>query len=148
MLAIMNIAIKKLHPQAVTPIYQSDQAAGADLHACLDSPVTLAPRETALIPTGIAIALPSGYEAQVRSRSGLAAKNSIVVLNSPGTVDSDYRGEVKVILINHSREDFVIQNGDRIAQLVIARHETANFTPTDELDKTTRGSGGFGSTKI
>ena len=132
------------------PVYGSDQAAGADLCACLGIGLTMTiePHKWAIVPTGVRISLPAGYEAQVRPRSGLAAKSGISVLNSPGTVDSDYRGEIKVILINHSDVPFVIKDGDRIAQMVIARHETASFTVVTSLDETARGEGGFGSTGI
>ncbi|MGC6512152.1 MAG: dUTP diphosphatase [Parvibaculales bacterium] len=130
------------------PFYASAEAAGMDLLAALaaDSPVTLAPGDTAMIPTGLAMALPPGYEAQIRPRSGLAAKHAITVLNSPGTVDSDYRGEVKVILINHGREDFTIERGERIAQMVIAPVTQGIWTEVDDLNETDRGTGGFGST--
>lgn len=138
----------KLNDNAKVPVYSSEQAAGADLCACLVSPMVINPGEWALVPTGISIELPNGFEAQVRPRSGLAAKKGITVLNSPGTVDSDYRGEIKVILINHSKEPFEINNGDRIAQMVIAKHEVADFIVCYELDSTQRGEGGFGSTGI
>jgi dUTP pyrophosphatase len=130
------------------PQYQSTLAAGLDLLAAVpaDAPVTLAPGARAIIPTGLAIALPAGTEGQVRPRSGLAAKNGVTVLNSPGTVDADYRGEVGVILINHSAEPFAVTRGMRIAQLVIARVEQATFHEVASLDDTARGSGGFGST--
>jgi dUTP pyrophosphatase len=127
------------------PRYQSAGAAGADLMACLRESVCLAPGKRALIPTGISIELPSGYEAQVRPRSGLAAKHGVTCLNTPGTIDSDYRGEVKVILINLGDEPFEIQDGERIAQMVIARAERAEFRRS-ELSETDRGALGFGST--
>ena len=131
------------------PVYGSRCAAGADFCACLgNESLVIEPHKWALVPTGIAIALPEGYEAQVRPRSGLAAKKGITVLNAPGTVDSDYRGEVKVILINHSDEPFTIKDGDRIAQMVIARHENACFEVVESLDETERGAGGFGSTGV
>ena len=136
----------QLENGAKSPVYSSGQAAGADLCACLVSPVTLKAGQWLLVPTGLRIQLPQGFEAQVRPRSGLAAKHGITVLNSPGTIDSDYRGEIKVVLINHSKDDFEINNGDRIAQLVIARHETAAFEVVTSLDETKRGDGGFGST--
>ena len=138
----------QLNDGARLPVYSSGQAAGADLCACLGngSSMTLEPHKWALVPTGLRISLPVGYEAQVRPRSGLAAKSGITVLNSPGTIDSDYRGEVKVILINHSDVPFVINDGDRIAQMVMARHETASFEVVASLDSTERGAGGFGST--
>ena len=140
----------QLNEGARIPVYGSAQAAGADLCACLGNggSLVLEPHRRAMVPTGVRIALPEGFEAQVRPRSGLAAKAGITVLNSPGTVDSDYRGEVKVILINHSDEPFVIHDGDRIAQMVIARHESASFEVVASLDDTQRGEGGFGSTGI
>ena len=140
----------QLDEGARLPVYGSDQAAGADLCACLGigNTITIEPHKWAMVPTGIRIALPEGFEAQVRPRSGLAAKYGISVLNTPGTVDSDYRGEVKVILINHSDAPFVIKDGDRIAQMVIAKHETASFSVVQTLDETQRGAGGFGSTGI
>ena len=143
------VKVQKLTEGARLPVYGSSQAAGADLCACLgNNTLVIEPHKWAMVPTGIAIALPVGFEAQVRPRSGLAAKKGITVLNSPGTVDSDYRGEVRVILINHSDEPFVIKDGDRIAQMVIARHESACFEVVDSLDETERGAGGFGSTGV
>jgi len=140
----------QLDEGARLPVYGSDQAAGADLCACLGigNTLTIEPHKYVMVPTGLRIALPEGYEAQVRPRSGLAAKNGVTVLNTPGTVDSDYRGEVKVILINHSDTPFVINDGDRIAQMVIARHEKAAFETVLSLDGTKRGEGGFGSTGV
>ena len=126
------------------PAYATPQSAGVDLRANLDEPVTLMPMQRALIPTGLRIALPVGVEAQVRPRSGLALKHGITVLNSPGTIDADYRGLIGVILVNLSQESFVIQDGERIAQMVIARHEQAEWVETDTLDETERGEGGFG----
>ena len=130
------------------PAYETTGSAGMDLRAAMaeDRPLTLATGERALVPTGLKIALEPGYEAQVRPRSGLALKHGITCLNSPGTVDSDYRGEVGVILINHGQEPFIIKRGERIAQLVIARHEQAVIAEVDSLDETPRGAGGFGST--
>ncbi len=128
------------------PAYATDAAAGLDLRATLDESVTLAPLQRALISTGLYIELPIGYEAQVRPRSGLAAKNGITVLNSPGTIDADYRGEIKVILVNLSNEPFVVQDGERIAQLVIAKHEQITWQEADQLSDSERGSGGFGHT--
>ena len=143
------VKVQLISDGARLPVYGSSQAAGADLCACLgNQSLTIEPHRWAMVPTGIAIALPVGYEAQVRPRSGLAAMKGITVLNSPGTVDSDYRGEVKVILINHSDESFVINDGDRIAQMVIARHESASLEVVSSLDETERGSGGFGSTGV
>ncbi|KQS57546.1 deoxyuridine 5'-triphosphate nucleotidohydrolase [Brevundimonas sp. Leaf363] len=131
-----------------TPAYETEGAAGMDLRAAVpqDQPLTLAPGQRALVPTGLKIALQPGYEAQVRPRSGLALKHGVTCLNSPGTVDSDYRGEVGVILINHGAEPFVIQRGERIAQMVIARHERAQWVEVETLGDTARGAGGFGST--
>ena len=128
------------------PAYATAQAAGMDLVAAIDTPLTLEPGAYAMVPTGISIALPAGYECQVRPRSGLAAKHGVTVLNSPGTVDADYRGEIKAILINHGKEPFVIERGMRIAQMVIAKYTQASWTVVAELDETTRGAGGFGST--
>ncbi len=143
------VKVQLISDGARLPVYGSSQAAGADLCACLgNQSLTIEPHRWALVPTGISIALPVGFEAQVRPRSGLAAKKGITCLNSPGTIDSDYRGEVKVILINHSDEPFVINHGERIAQMVIARHETASFEVVTSLDETQRGAGGFGSTGV
>ena len=130
------------------PAYATVQSAGMDLRANIDDPIVLKPLERRLIPTGLHIALPAGYEAQVRPRSGLALKKGITVLNSPGTVDADYRGEVGVLLINLSQEDFVINDGERIAQMVIARHEQAEFIEVEVLDETERGEGGYGHTGV
>ena len=130
------------------PTYATPQSAGMDLRANLDAPVTLHPMERRLIPTGLHIALPEGYEAQVRPRSGLALKKGITVLNAPGTVDADYRGEVGVLLINLSAEDFVVNDGERIAQMVIARHEQGEFLQVNVLDETQRGEGGYGHTGV
>lgn len=128
------------------PEYSTEHAAGMDLRANLADAVTLAPFERKLIPTGLFIELPVGYEAQVRPRSGLALKKGITVLNSPGTIDADYRGEVMVILINLSSENFVIQHGERIAQMIVTAHETVNWEKVEILEETTRGEGGFGHT--
>ena len=128
------------------PAYATELSAGMDLRADLESPVTLGPLERALVPTGLYIALPAGYEAQVRPRSGLAAKRGVTVLNTPGTIDADYRGEIKVILVNLSGTPFEIVPGERIAQLVVARHERVEWDEVDVLDETARGAGGFGST--
>ena len=130
------------------PSYETIASAGMDLRANLDSSITLKPLERTIVKTGLFIALPIGTEAQVRPRSGLAAKKGITVLNAPGTVDADYRGEIGVILINLSNDDFEINDGERIAQLVIAKHERANWIEVLELDKTERGTGGFGSTGV
>lgn len=128
------------------PQYATSQSAGIDLRANLAEPVVLKPMERKLIPTGLFIELPEGYEAQIRPRSGLALKHGITVLNTPGTIDADYRGEIGVILINLSNEDFNIEHGERICQMVIARHEQAEWIQADELNETERGAGGFGHT--
>ena len=130
------------------PRYATLQSAGMDLRANLDEPIVLRPLERCLVPTGLYIALPEGYEAQVRPRSGLALKRGITVLNAPGTVDADYRGEVGVLLINLSQEDFVVNDGERVAQMVIARHEQADFELVTELDETVRCAGGYGHTGV
>ncbi len=142
----MNIRIKKIHESAVIPEYATEHAAGMDLSACLDAPMTLGPGERAIVPTGLALAVPAGYEAQVRGRSGMAIKHGVLPANGVGTIDADYRGELGVILLNTSNEPFVVEHGMRVAQLVIARHETAEWSVVGELDKTARGAGGFGST--
>ena len=128
------------------PRYETAQAAGMDLRAALRSPVTIAPGKRALIPTGLAIALPTGFEAQVRPRSGLALRHGVTVLNAPGTIDADYRGELAVVLINHGEADFTVQRGDRIAQMVIAPVTRATWDLVNVLDETSRGAGGYGST--
>ena len=130
------------------PQYATPQSAGMDLRANLDEPITLNPMERRLIPTGLYIALPEGYEAQVRPRSGLALKHGLTVLNTPGTIDADYRGEIGVVLINLSQEDFVVNDGERIAQMVIARHEQGDFVVVEQLDETERGEGGYGHTGV
>ena len=130
------------------PAYATEQSAGMDLRANISEPVVLRPMERRLIPTGLYIALPAGYEAQVRPRSGLALKHGITVLNAPGTIDADYRGELGVLLVNLSNEAFTINDGERIAQMVIARHEQATFVEVDELDDTERGAGGYGHTGV
>lgn len=137
----IRIVNKSKHelPQYATPL-----SAGLDLRANIDSPIVLGPMERCLVPTGLFMALPAGYEAQVRPRSGLALKKGITVLNSPGTIDADYRGEVCIILVNLSTEPFTIEDGERVAQMVIARHEQAEWEVTDVLDETERGEGGFG----
>lgn len=134
------------HSPYPCPAYATPQSAGVDLRANLEEPIVLQPLQRAMVPTGLYIALPAGYEAQVRPRSGLAAKHGITVLNSPGTVDADYRGELKTILVNLSQEPFEIVPGERIAQMVIARHEQVEWEQVEELDATQRGAGGFGST--
>lgn len=130
------------------PAYATSQSAGMDLRANIESPITLHPMERTLVPTGIRIELPEGYEAQVRPRSGLALKHGITVLNTPGTIDSDYRGELKVLLVNLSNDDFVVNAGERVAQMVIARHETATWEGVEVLDETERGEGGYGHTGV
>jgi dUTP pyrophosphatase len=144
------VAVKRLpHGEGLAlPAYQTAHAAGLDLVAAVaeDAPLTLAPGDRALVPTGLAIALPAGFEGQVRPRSGLALKHGITVLNAPGTIDADYRGEVSVVLINHGREPFVVRRGERIAQLVVAPVSRADLTLVISLNETPRGSGGYGST--
>jgi dUTP pyrophosphatase len=139
----VQVINKSKHP---LPEYATSLSAGMDLRANLESPIVLKPLQRCLVPTGIYMALPEGYEAQVRPRSGLAIKKGISVLNSPGTIDADYRGEVCVILVNLSTEDFVIEDGERIAQMVIAQYEQAEWQDVDVLDDTERGTGGFGHT--
>ena len=130
------------------PAYATPQSAGMDLRANIDEAITLHPMERRLIPTGLHIALPAGFEAQIRPRSGLALKHGLTVLNTPGTVDADYRGEVMVLLINLGDKDFVINDGERLAQMIIARHETADFIAVEVLDETERGEGGYGHTGV
>ncbi|MBQ6032813.1 MAG: dUTP diphosphatase [Prevotella sp.] len=141
----IKVVNKGHHP---LPQYATSQSAGMDLRANLDNPVVLQPLERRLIPTGIYIALPEGYEAQVRPRSGLALKKGITVLNAPGTIDADYRGEVGVVLINLSQEPFTVNDGERIAQMVFARYEQGNLVPVEVLDETERGAGGYGHTGV
>jgi len=143
----MNVQIINKSKHA-TPNYETEGAAGMDLRANIDAAITLKPLERAIVKTGLFIALPVGFEAQVRPRSGLAAKKGITVLNSPGTVDADYRGEIGVILVNLSNDDFVINDGERIAQLIIAKHERVNWQEVEVLNETERGAGGFGSTGV
>lgn len=150
-LYIINVMIQikvvnKGHQQL--PVYATSQSAGMDLRANISEPITLHPMERRLIPTGLHIALPEGFEAQVRPRSGLALKHGITVLNTPGTVDADYRGEVMVLLINFSTDDFVINDGERIAQMIIAHHEQAELIKVEMLDETERGEGGYGHTGV
>lgn len=146
----LNVSVQRLpHSEGLPlPAYGSVEAAGCDLVAAIADPITLQPGDSTIVPTGLKIALPPGYEAQVRPRSGLAAKNGVTVLNSPGTVDSDYRGEVGVILINHGREAFTIERGMRIAQMVIGQVIQIDWQETDDLNVTERGGGGFGSTGV
>ena len=139
----VQIVNKSAYP---TPAYATEKSAGMDLKANIDTPIVLGPLERAMVPTGLYIALPDGTEAQVRPRSGLAAKHGISVLNAPGTVDADYRGEVKVILVNLSNDPFTVNPGERIAQLVVARYEKVEWDEVDVLDETERGEGGFGHT--
>lgn len=141
----VKIINQSQHP---LPNYQTALSAGMDLHANLNESMVLNPQERMLIPTGLFIELPEGYEAQVRPRSGLALKHGITVLNSPGTIDADYRGEIKVLLINHSNQAFTIQNGERIAQMIIAQHAIVQWTETEKLSETDRGAGGYGSTGV
>ena len=141
----IRIINKSLHP---LPAYATEQSAGMDLRANIEEPIVLKPMERRLIPTGLYMALPQGFEAQIRPRSGLAFKKGITVLNSPGTIDSDYRGELMVLLINLSTEEFIVNDGERIAQMVIARHEVAEFQVVEELDDTERGAGGYGHTGV
>ncbi|MBN8532389.1 MAG: dUTP diphosphatase [Alphaproteobacteria bacterium] len=146
----VSVAILRLPHASDLPLpaYATAQSAGMDLHAAVDAPLTLAPGKQAMVPTGLSIALPDGYEAQVRPRSGLAAKNGVTVLNTPGTIDADYRGEIKVILINLSSEPYVIERGSRIAQMVVAPFTRVSWKETDSLETTARGEGGFGSTGV
>lgn len=134
------------HSKHPLPSYETPASAGMDLRANIDEPIVFKPLDRQLIPTGIFIELPEGFEAQIRPRSGLAIKKGITLLNSPGTIDADYRGEIKVIMANVSNEEFVVNDGDRIAQMVIARHESAEWIEVDVLEETRRGTGGFGST--
>ncbi len=143
---MLKVKIVRLNKQASLPVYATAHAAGMDISACIDEPVTLEPFTTALIPSGFAIELPEGYEAQLRPRSGLALRSMISLPNTPATIDADYRGEVKVILINYGKEPFIVRHGDRIAQMVIARVEQVRFEEVDELGSTVRGEGGFGHT--
>ena len=143
---MVKVLIKKLDSKVQLPKYKTDGSSGMDLMAFLENPVNLKPQESELIPTGISIAIPEDTEVQIRPRSGLAAKSNISVLNTPGTIDSDYRGEIKIILFNHGKEDFVINNNDRIAQMILMPIVKAEFEEVENLPKTLRGSGGFGST--
>ncbi|MFL9845400.1 dUTP diphosphatase [Flavobacterium rhizosphaerae] len=143
----MTVTVKVINKSKHSlPNYETIASAGMDIRATIDAPITLKPLERAIVKTGLFIELPVGYEAQVRPRSGLAAKKGITVLNSPGTIDADYRGEIGVILVNLSNEPFTIEDGERIAQLVIARHERATWEEAEALSETVRGTGGFGST--
>ena len=141
-----KVLIKKLNPSIKLPEYKTNGASGMDLIAFIKEPVNIKPKTSSLIPTGLSVAFSENYEIQIRPRSGLAAKNNISVLNTPGTIDSDYRGEIKVILYNHGKEDFLINNKDRIAQMVLVPVIKMNLEETEELPETIRGEGGFGST--
>ena len=143
---MVKVLIKKLNPSVQLPVYKTNGSSGMDLMAFIEKPINLEPGKSCLVPTGLNVAFPEEYEIQIRPRSGLAAKNNISVLNTPGTIDSDYRGEIKVILYNHGKEDFLINNKDRIAQMVLTPVIKMNFEETDELPETIRGEGGFGST--
>ena len=144
---MLNIKVVNTGHQPL-PAYATHQSAGLDLRANLSEPIVLRPLERALVPTGLHIALPDGYEAQVRPRSGLALKHGITVLNTPGTIDADYRGELKVLLVNLSNDDFVVNDGERIAQMVVARYEQVQFETVSVLDETERGEGGYGHTGV
>ena len=143
---MVRVLIKKLSSSVKLPSYKTKGASGMDLMAFIKEPIELKPGKSCLVPTGLSIAFPKQYEIQIRPRSGLAAKNNIGVLNSPGTIDSDYRGEIKVIIFNHGNKDFIVNNGDRIAQMVIAPIEKMELEETKSLPETIRGEGGFGST--
>jgi dUTP pyrophosphatase len=143
---VPRVQVRRLRPDAIVPRYQSADAAGMDLHAALDQPMQVAPGAVAVVPTGLAMAIPRGYEGQVRPRSGLARKHAVTLINSPGTIDPDFRGECMVLLINHGREPFTIAHGDRIAQLLITPVAQADLVEVEELSSTERGAGGFGST--
>ena len=143
---MIKVLINKLKPKAELPKYKTEGSSGMDLMALIENPITIKPQNSALIPTGLSIAIPEDTEVQIRPRSGLAAKSSISVLNTPGTIDSDYRGEIKIILFNHGKEEFIIKNNDRVAQMILMPIIKAEFEEVEELPKTIRGSGGFGST--
>ena len=141
-----KVLIKKLNPSVELPAYKTSGASGMDLMAFIDAPVRVAPDTSYLVPTGLSVAFSEDYELQIRPRSGLAAKNCITVLNTPGTIDSDYRGEIKIILFNHGKEDFIINNKDRVAQMILTPVIKMEFEEMDNLPDTLRGEGGFGST--
>jgi len=143
---MVKVLVKKLDPKVQLPSYKTKGSSGMDLMAFIKDPIKIAPNTSALIPTGISVAMPNDVEIQIRPRSGLAAKSNISVLNTPGTIDSDYRGELKIILFNHSKEEFVVRNNDRIAQMVLMPVLKIDFEEVDNLPDTLRGSGGFGST--
>ena len=141
-----KVLIKKLNPNVELPAYKTNGASGMDLMAFIKEPIRIVPNSSCLVPTGLSVAFSEDYEVQIRPRSGLAAKNSITVLNTPGTIDSDYRGEIKIILFNHGKEDFIINNKDRVAQMILTPVAKMEFEETDNLPDTLRGAGGFGST--
>ena len=143
---MVKVLVKKLDPQVQLPIYKTKGSSGMDLMAFVENPIKIAPKNSALIPTGISVAIPNDVEIQIRPRSGLAAKSNISVLNTPGTIDSDYRGEIKVILFNHGNEEFIVKNEDRVAQMVLMPILKVDFEEVDNLPETLRGAGGFGST--
>ena len=143
---MIKVLVKKLNPKAELPKYKTEGSSGMDLMALIENSITIKSQNSALIPTGLSIAIPEDMEVQIRPRSGLAAKSNISVLNTPGTIDSDYRGEIKIILFNHGKEEFTVNNNDRIAQMVLMPILKAEFKEVEELPKTVRGSGGFGST--
>ena len=143
---MIKVLVKKLNPKAELPKYKTEGSSGMDLMALIENSITIKSQNSALIPTGLSIAVPEDMEVQIRPRSGLAAKSNISVLNTPGTIDSDYRGEIKIILFNHGKEEFTVNNNDRIAQMVFMPVLKAEFKEVEELPKTVRGSGGFGST--
>ena len=143
---MIKVLVKKLNPKVELPKYKTEGSSGMDLMAFIENPITIKSQNSALIPTGLSIAIPENTEVQIRPRSGLAAKSNISVLNTPGTIDSDYRGEIKIILFNHGKDDFTINNNDRIAQMILMPVLKAEFEEVKELPKTIRGSGGFGST--
>jgi len=145
---MIQVKVKKLHPEAVVPAYMTEHAAGMDLCTVIDTPLTLAPGERTLLPTGLAMEIPPGFEGQVRPRSGLALKKGIALVNSPGMIDADYRGEIGIIVINHGLEPVEFQPGDRVAQLIIAPVTQAQLIETDALNDSTRSSGGFGHTGV
>ena len=143
---MVKVLIKKLNPNVETPVYKTNGASGMDLMAFIEAPISIAPNCSYLVPTGISMAFSEDYEVQIRPRSGLAAKNSITVLNTPGTIDSDYRGEIKIILFNHGEKNFLINNKDRVAQMILTPVVKMELEETDNLPDTLRGEGGFGST--
>ena len=143
---MVKVLIKKLNPKAQIPSYKTTGSSGMDLIALIENKIVISPNKSALVPTGLSVAIPEDTEIQIRPRSGLAAKSSLTVLNTPGTIDSDYRGELKIILFNHGKNDFIVNNGDRIAQMILAPILKVEFEEVESLPETIRGSGGFGST--